>query len=75
MSSDDYKNRIASDPKIMMGKPVIKGTRVTVEIILRHLGSGDTIEQVLEDYPQLSKSDILAAQSCSVLKEKARKAL
>jgi len=63
MTKNEYKSRIMSDPKIMMGKPVIRGTRITVEIILRHLGSGDSIEQVLKDYPQLERQDILAAQS------------
>ena len=63
MTKDEYRKRIVSDPAIMMGKPVIKGTRITVEVILRHLGSGDSVEQVLADYPQLTREDILAAQS------------
>ncbi len=47
----------------MMGKPVIKGTRVPVELILRRLGAGDDRNQILADYPQLTEDDIRAAQS------------
>lgn len=54
-------DRIACDPKIMAGKPVIKGTRVKVELLLRLLSQGNTIEQLLEGYPQLTREDILAA--------------
>lgn len=52
---------IVSDPKVMMGKPVIAGTRVTVELILEKLGSGESIEQVLESHPRLTREAILAA--------------
>jgi uncharacterized protein (DUF433 family) len=52
---------IISDPEIMMGKPVIAGTRITVELILEKLASGETVEQVLEAHPRLSKKAILAA--------------
>ncbi len=44
----------------MPGKPVIKGTRITVELILRELSEGMTIEELLEAYPPLTKEDILA---------------
>ena len=54
---------IVSDPKIMMGKPVIRGTRITVEIILRLLGQGQTVEALIDAYPGLSASDIHAAQA------------
>lgn len=53
--------RIVIDPKIMVGKPVIKGTRITVELILRLLAQGQTMENILENYPHLQKDDILAA--------------
>jgi uncharacterized protein (DUF433 family) len=53
--------RIVMDPKIMFGKPVIKGTRITVELILRKLAEGMTDEQILEHHPQLSVQDIRAA--------------
>ncbi len=61
----DYKERITSDPDIMLGKPVIKGTRITVELILKKLSEGMTIEEVLEAYPHLAKEDILATLSYS----------
>jgi uncharacterized protein (DUF433 family) len=53
--------RIVVDPRIMFGKPVIKGTRVTVELILRKIGEGMTDEQILEHHPQLTVDDIRAA--------------
>ncbi len=52
---------IESTPTIMMGKPVIKGTRITVESILEKLAAGETIEQILEAHPRLTKEAILAA--------------
>ena len=52
---------IVVDPDIMLGKPVLAGTRITVELILDKLAAGETIEQILEDYPQLSRDGILAA--------------
>lgn len=55
--------RISQDPEVMVGKPVIKGTRITVELILRALGSGWSIETVLEQYPHLTREDVLAAQA------------
>ena len=57
------KKLIISDPKIMMGKPVIKGTRITVELILEKLAAGETIEQILEAYPHLTREGIQAALS------------
>lgn len=54
-------NKIESNPNVMLGKPVIKGTRVTVELILRKLSGGFTFEEILEMYPHLQKIDILAA--------------
>ena len=54
--------KIEIDPNIMFGKPVIKGTRVTVEQILRKLAGGMTIEEIITDHPHLRKEDILAAQ-------------
>lgn len=56
-----YKEKIVADPDIMLGKPIIKGTRITVEIILRKLSEGMTITELLEAYPHLTKEDILAA--------------
>lgn len=53
--------RIAIDPAIMMGKPVIRRTRITVELILRKLAEGAGESDLLEDYPQLAADDIRAA--------------
>ena len=52
---------ITSDPNVMVGKPVIRGTRITVELILRKLAAGQTIEQILEDYPHITREGIKAA--------------
>lgn len=54
-------DRIEIDPKIMLGKPVIRGTRVTVELILRKLSEGATEADLLEAYPRLTRQDIHAA--------------
>lgn len=54
--------RVEIDPKIMFGKPVIKNTRITVEQILRKLGAGMTVEEIIIDHPHLKPEDILAAQ-------------
>lgn len=53
--------RIIVDPAIMMGKPVIRGTRITVELVLRRLAEGATENDLLEDYPHLTTDDIRAA--------------
>jgi uncharacterized protein (DUF433 family) len=57
----DYKERIVSDHKIMLGKPVIKGTRITVELILNKLSAGESITDILSAYPHITKDDVLAA--------------
>ena len=54
---------IQSNPSIMMGKPVVAGTRIPVELILEKLAEGETIDQLLEAHPRLSKEGILAALS------------
>ena len=53
--------RISADPAIMMGKPCIKGTRITVELILRKLGAGRTFADVRDAYPHLTDDDLKAA--------------
>jgi uncharacterized protein (DUF433 family) len=53
--------RIEVNPEVMVGKPVIKGTRITVELILRKLSEGATDADLLEAYPRLEKIDIQAA--------------
>lgn len=55
------KRWIVSDPKVMMGKPVVVGTRITVELILEKLAAGETIEQILEAHPRLTREAIFAA--------------
>jgi uncharacterized protein (DUF433 family) len=53
--------RISIDPAVMMGKPCIKGTRITVELILRKLGAGRSFADLLEAYPNLTEDDLRAA--------------
>jgi uncharacterized protein (DUF433 family) len=55
--------RIEINPEIMAGKPVIRGTRVPVETVLRKLGAGMAVDAILADHPRLTREDILAAQS------------
>jgi uncharacterized protein (DUF433 family) len=52
---------IQTDPNVMMGKPVVSGTRLTVEHILEKLATGESIEQLLEAHPRLTREGILAA--------------
>ena len=53
--------RIVSDPKVLCGKPVIAGTRISVELILEELGAGTTVDDLLQDYPHITEADIHAA--------------
>jgi uncharacterized protein (DUF433 family) len=55
------KQWIVSNPKVMMGKPVIAGTRIAVELILEKLAAGETVEQILDAHPRLTREAILAA--------------
>jgi uncharacterized protein (DUF433 family) len=55
------KAKIVSDPEVMLGKPVIQGTRITVESILEKLAAGETIEDLLEAYPHITRDGIQAA--------------
>ena len=55
------RQMIQSNPSVMMGKPVVAGTRVTVELILEKLGAGETVDQIMEAHPRLTHADILAA--------------
>jgi uncharacterized protein (DUF433 family) len=52
---------IVSNPNVMMGKPVVKGTRITVELILTKLAGGETVEQILEAHPRLTREGVQAA--------------
>jgi uncharacterized protein (DUF433 family) len=55
------RNLIQSDPAVMRGKPVIAGTRITVELVLEKLAAGESIEQVLDSHPRLTRDGVLAA--------------
>jgi uncharacterized protein (DUF433 family) len=59
----DWHGYIQRDPAIMLGKPVVRGTRITVELILERLGDGWSETQVLESFPSLKAEHIRAAQS------------
>lgn len=56
----DWRSRITADPKILVGKPVIVGTRLAVEFILDLLAQGWTEQQILDNYPGLTNEDIAA---------------
>jgi len=55
--------RVEINPDIMAGKPVIRGTRIPVELVLRKLGAGVAVDAILADYPRLTHDDIRAAQA------------
>lgn len=57
----NYKNIISRNPEIMLGKPIIKGTRITVELIIRKLSAGYSVDNLLESYPHLTEKQIYAA--------------
>ena len=59
----DYHERIRVDAEVMLGKPTIKGTRITVEQVLRKLSEGASISDLLEAFPHIQRADILAALS------------
>ena len=61
MKEEELLKRVVIDPKIMLGKPVIKGTRLTIEIIVEKVAYGETIEDLKGDYPFLTEDDIRAA--------------
>jgi len=60
-TEEQLLNRIVVNPKVMTGKPVIKGTRIPVEQILKLLAQGLSSDDILKDYPHLKKDDIMAA--------------
>jgi uncharacterized protein (DUF433 family) len=53
--------RIITDPRIMMGKPVIEGTRITVELILTRLSEGRSVSEIVAEYPHLTRAQVRAA--------------
>ena len=60
MTEDELLDRISVNPRVMVGKPVIRGTRLTVEYILELLAHGTAMDEILEEYPGLVKDDIYA---------------
>ena len=68
---EDWRNRITVDPKVLTERSIIKGTRIAVEFILELLTNGWTVEDILRNYPQLKREDVLAAlkYATEVLKE------
>lgn len=66
----NWEQRITVDPKVLVGKPVIKGTRISVEFVVDLLGRGWTVEQILQEYDHLTREDIQAclAYASDVLK-------
>ena len=61
-----YHDRIIIDPKILFGKPVFKGTRIPISIVLKMLRDGATFQKILDEYPRLTEDDIKAALDYSV---------
>lgn len=57
----DYSERIEVNPKVMVGKPVIRSTRVPVEVIIQRLKQEWTFDEILKDFPNLTRLDIIAA--------------
>lgn len=62
----NYQDKITATPKVMLGKPVIKGTRITVELILRKIAGGYSFNEIIEMYPHITKEDILPCVSYAV---------
>lgn len=59
-TEDELLERIVVNPKIMGGKPIVRGTRITVEQVLKLLAQGLSVDEILKDYPYLSKDDVAA---------------
>ncbi len=59
----DWKDRIEVNPNVLVGKPIIKGTQISVELILDRMADGWTMEDILSAYPRLKREDVLAALS------------
>ena len=57
----DFRERVVVDPKVLVGKPTIKGTRIPVSLILNLVGHGGSFAEIVEDYPSLTLDDIRAA--------------
>ena len=57
----NWKDRIIVDPQVLVGKPIIRGTRISVELLMDRLADGWSMEQILDSYPRLTREDVLAA--------------
>ena len=57
----NWKDHVIVDPKVLVGKPVIRGTRISVELLMDRLADGWSREQILESYPRVTREDVLAA--------------
>ena len=57
----NYKERITASPSVMLGKPTIKGTRITVELILKKMSEGMEIKELIDAYPNITREDVFAA--------------
>jgi uncharacterized protein (DUF433 family) len=66
-----WQEHISVDPQVLVGKPVVKGTRISVELVLRQMANGWTVEQILDSYPNLNADDIRAclAYASEVLRD------
>ncbi len=62
----EHSNRISIDPRILSGKPVFKGTRIPISIVLHMLRDGATFQKIIEEYPKLTEDDIRAALDYSI---------
>ncbi len=63
MAEEKLLARITVDPRILVGKPVIRGTRIPVELILKKLGQNIDVAEILQDFPRLTTEDVKAAPS------------
>lgn len=61
MSREKLLQRIVIDPEVMAGKPIIRGTRMPVDLILKLLAQESTVDSIIEDHPHLQREDIMAA--------------
>jgi uncharacterized protein (DUF433 family) len=66
----DYRDRIVLDPEVRFGKPTVRGTRITVGDVLAYLAAGMTEDQILAEFPQLSREDIRACLAFAAERER-----
>ncbi|HEU4561187.1 MAG TPA: DUF433 domain-containing protein [Longimicrobium sp.] len=66
----DLLDRITFDPEVRSGKPVIRGTRITMGDVLEYMAGGMTTEEILDDFPQLSREDIRAVLAFAAQRER-----